>query len=158
MLLYIAILLQVQFFPNLNDPRNYFFLEYFAENVLGDASLLTNCAALKMLFNLSQSSFLILKKATKYLTEVAYAYVKMYMKCFSTVSGNQKILSIFYYYIIIFSIRRDRIVQWMTMDYGARLNSNPNSDTYYLCDFGQVIETSCPQFSYLKNGGSVGII
>lgn len=46
MLMYIANVLQIPFFPNLNDHANYF-VEYFAEHVLGDASLFTNCAISK---------------------------------------------------------------------------------------------------------------
>lgn len=67
MLICIANLPKVQCFPNLNDPGNYFFVERFAKNILGDASLFTNCTTSGKLFNLSESSFLIFKKATKYL-------------------------------------------------------------------------------------------
>lgn len=66
MLMYIVNVLQIQCFPNLSDQANYF-VEYFAEHVLGDASLFTNCATSKKLFNVFEPSFLIFKKATKYL-------------------------------------------------------------------------------------------
>ena len=59
--------LQVQCFPKLNGHGNYFFVEDFSEYVLGDASLFTNCATSEKLFNLSESSFLIFRKAMKYL-------------------------------------------------------------------------------------------
>lgn len=66
MLMYIANVLQEPCFPNLNDHANYI-VEYFAEHVLGDASLFTNCGTSKKLFNVFEPSFLIFKKATKYL-------------------------------------------------------------------------------------------